>query len=284
MKLETLKLGWKRLSTHGRTATAAGVIAICLAGALASGIGASRESSSSLGSAKIDLKETDQSYNVTITAPESEQPRLSVRMDGRSLVIGSADNAGGATLEQQLKLPEADPMQAPTFERHGDRLVVTVSKRTGTRAPTASTGRAPRSTAAPDPDDLTDQMFGNIRQMQRQMDRMMSRAMANFGGFDSFSNFPALGGMSAMGGLNLEDTGKEYVIRASLPGGAMENVNVSVDNERVLKITANDESSSANHRHMANFTQVFTLPGPVQSDKIQVDKSQDALVITLPKA
>lgn len=284
MKLETLKLCWKRLSPRGRTATAAGIVALCLAGALANGIGAgdaSGESTSSLGNAKIDLKETDRAYSVTISTPESEQSRLNIRMEGRNLVIGSAGTAGGVALEQRLRLPEADPKQAPTFERQEDRLVVTVSKRSAAQASVASVGHSPHFNAASNFDDLTSQMFGNIRQMQQQMDRMMSQAMSGMGRFDAFSGF---GGMSTMSSLNLEDKGNEYVIRATLPGDALNNVNVSVDNERVLKITANDESSGAHHHRMSNVTQVFTLPGPVQSDKIQIDQSQDALVITLPKA
>jgi HSP20 family molecular chaperone IbpA len=56
-----------------------------------------------------------------------------------------------------------------------------------------------------------------------------------------------------------------------------------VDNERVLKISAKDESSGANRYRMANFSQFFTLPVPVDSSKMKVENENDSLVITLPK-
>ena len=80
-------------------------------------------------------------------------------------------------------------------------------------------------------------------------------------------------------------------MRAYLPQRDMQNINVTVD-DRTLKIEARDEVTSEkkdepralHSTRKAAYAQVLTLPGPVQSDKMKVDKKEGMLVVTLPKA
>jgi HSP20 family molecular chaperone IbpA len=62
--------------------------------------------------------------------------------------------------------------------------------------------------------------------------------------------------------------------------------------ERTLTIEAKeqettkkeDKGSPLHSSRQAAYSQILTLPGPVQSDKMNVEKKENMLVVTLPKA
>jgi HSP20 family molecular chaperone IbpA len=79
------------------------------------------------------------------------------------------------------------------------------------------------------------------------------------------------------------------VVRAYLPDRDAENVKVVVEDGRILKIDAVAEESTDKTKdglilkRKASYSQRITLPGPVDPDKLAVDRKQDMLVITVPK-
>jgi HSP20 family molecular chaperone IbpA len=82
------------------------------------------------------------------------------------------------------------------------------------------------------------------------------------------------------------------VVRAYLPDRDMENVSVTVEGQ-TLHIEARAEDSARGSKghdeaetrvHRAQYTQLVTLPGPVDSLKMTVDRKDHMLVINLPKA
>ena len=89
--------------------------------------------------------------------------------------------------------------------------------------------------------------------------------------------------------IDLAEEGDNYVVRAYLPDREMKNVNVSLDG-RVLKIEAKAEETEqkkdqgATVSHRAQYSQMLTLPGPVQMDKMKVDRKENMIVVTVPKA
>ena len=82
-----------------------------------------------------------------------------------------------------------------------------------------------------------------------------------------------------------------FAIAGALPDREMKNVNVTVE-QQTLKIEAKEQETTkqddpAHPLHssrMAAYSQIITLPGPVQADKMKVDKKEGMLVVTLPKA
>jgi HSP20 family molecular chaperone IbpA len=69
----------------------------------------------------------------------------------------------------------------------------------------------------------------------------------------------------------------------------MQNVEVTVE-KQVLKIRASEQASGTKGEagkmqstRKAAFSQLLTLPGPVDVQKMEVEKKEGMLVVTLPK-
>ena len=91
--------------------------------------------------------------------------------------------------------------------------------------------------------------------------------------------------------VDIAEDDKEYLITAAyLPDRDMQNINVSVE-DRTLKIEAKEQeltkkkgdAGTLHSTRKAAYSQLVTLPGPVQSDKMKVEKKEGMLVVTLPK-
>ncbi len=121
------------------------------------------------------------------------------------------------------------------------------------------------------------------------MDRVFEDAFREFRGESEHKGFfdePRFGSS-----LDLKEEGDNYVVRAYLPDRDMQEINVTVEG-RTLKIEAKEqetrkkdnEAGALHSTRKAAYSQLLTLPGPVQSDKMKVDKKEGMLVVTLPKA
>ena len=296
MNLSQIRPSWENLTrnTSRRLLVAGGTLAV-LAGAIAAATAADpAPATKTLQSGGIEVSEDAANYTITIA--NSSAQRTGIRTEGQTLRLTSQDPSSGVRMEQSLSLPKSDPTQSVQMSQEKEKLVLTVPKVGNNGALSAMTAnlkpapvRPGAVTAqpgiAPAPRDI-DSMAATIDRMQRQMARVMSQAMAGMDNDFSLQGIQARPSLSgSMGGaVDIQDAGASYVVRAKVPGSAAQNVSVSVDNERVLKISAKDESSGANGYRSANFSQVFTLPGPVDSSKMKVENENDALVITLPKA
>ncbi len=126
--------------------------------------------------------------------------------------------------------------------------------------------------------------FGELRQMQENMDRMWRR----FGS----SNQEEGGGMEAWAApLDVVADGDNFVVRASLPGVSPENIHVSIE-DNVLTVrgetASHFESAEGNYlmreRRSGSFHRSLRLPDTVDQDKAEPRYEHGVLTITLPKA
>ena len=126
--------------------------------------------------------------------------------------------------------------------------------------------------------------FGELRQMQENMDRMWRR----FGSF----NHEDGGGMEAWAApLDVVADGDDFVVRASLPGVSPEHIQVSIE-DNVLTIrgetASHFEHTGGNYlmreRRSGSFHRSLRLPDTVDQDKAEPHYEHGVLTVTLPKS
>ena len=126
--------------------------------------------------------------------------------------------------------------------------------------------------------------FGELRQMQDNMDRMWRR----FGAFhhDEGNGFEAWAAP-----LDVVADGDDFVVRASMPGVSPDNIQVSIE-DNVLTIrgetASHFENTEGNYlmreRRSGSFHRSLRLPDTVDQDKAEPRFEHGVLTITLPKA
>jgi HSP20 family protein len=89
--------------------------------------------------------------------------------------------------------------------------------------------------------------------------------------------------------MNVWQNETGYFIEAELPGFKMEDIDISVLGDQVT-IKARRRAPKIENatylrteRHHGEFTRTFTLPGPVQVDKVEASLIDGVLTVTLPK-
>lgn len=88
--------------------------------------------------------------------------------------------------------------------------------------------------------------------------------------------------------MNLEDTGKEFILSLEMPGIKKEDVNIEVS-ETTLEISAESEIEEEDknylrkERNISRFYRGMDLPDEVKTDKIEAKLEKGVLKITLPK-
>jgi HSP20 family protein len=142
----------------------------------------------------------------------------------------------------------------------------------------------PLSTAAAAPAKKDENGFGTkLQQWEEKMSEKFRDTWKGLRGEDKNS--------AGTASLDLRESNQEYTVRLNLPNREMQDVNVTVE-QQTLKIEAKEQKTTkkddpAHPLHssvMAAYSQIITLPGPVQADKMKVDKKEGMLVVTLPKA
>jgi HSP20 family molecular chaperone IbpA len=126
-----------------------------------------------------------------------------------------------------------------------------------------------------------------MERMRREMDRIFDQGLR---GFRSVPEFKEFFNQSRFGSsLDIKEESDKYVIRAYLPDRDMNNVNVTVEGQ-TLKVEAKTENAGQKEKdgmvfsRKARYSQLLTLPGPVQANKMAVERKENMLVVTLPKA
>ncbi|MYC37621.1 MAG: Hsp20/alpha crystallin family protein [Chloroflexi bacterium] len=129
--------------------------------------------------------------------------------------------------------------------------------------------------------------FGEFRQMQANMDRMRRRFGSfhhpGHNGFTGFEPWPAP--------LDVVADGDDFVVRASMPGAAPENIQVSIE-DGVLTVrgetASHFETTEGNYlmreRRSGSFHRSLRLPDTVDQDKAEPRYEHGVLTISLPKA
>ena len=241
-----------------------------------------------LATASVDLREQTDSYTVRLNLPSRDLEKVGINLDGDELHIVAPANDKAGRYEQTVALAGVAPDAKPQIERKqkDNLIVVTVPKN-------SSVAESGPSVTLPDPSRALlsawdRDIFNRMEKMRRGMDRIFEDSFLEFrtlpehkGGIDR----PRFGSS-----LDLQEEGDNYVVRAYLPDRDMANVNVTIENNTLLKIEAKSEETDKNEHkgevksRITHYAQVLALPGPVQADKMQVDKKEAMLVVTLPKA
>ena len=128
--------------------------------------------------------------------------------------------------------------------------------------------------------------FTELRQMQENMDRMRRRFAA------PASDSPNPAGADAWAApLDVVADGDNFVIRASLPGVAPENIQVSIEDniltirgETAAQFDRGEGAYLVRERRAGAFRRSLRLPDTVAQDQAQPRYEHGVLTITLPKA
>ena len=243
----------------------------------------------SVATASVDLREDKDSYTVRLNLPDRDLDKVEIKLEGDTLriVAPAGDKAG--RYEQTVALAGVASAAQPKIERKpkDSMIVVTVPK-----SATAAASRP--SLTLPDPallplSEWDRDIFARMESMRREMDRAFDEAFSEFRTAPEHKGFfdePRFGSS-----LDLKEEGDNYVVRAYLPDRDMQNISVTAE-DRTLKIEAKEEEATKKEgqagalhsTRKAAYSQFVTLPGPVQSDKMKVEKKAGMLVVTLPKA
>jgi HSP20 family protein len=228
--------------------------------------------------ASVDVREQPEKYIVRLHLPERDVSKVQVSLEGRTLKIDAEQG-----YEQSIVLRQARPNAKLDIDRQQHTLVVTVPKGGDL---TADTKPLIPSLPPPAPDQWERDVLGRMEKMRREMDRVFEGAFDGLT-FDtkSFFDKPEFGSS-----IDLQDEKDRYVVRAYLPGRDTQGADVKIEGQ-TLKISAQaevrqrDESKSglAETFNLSSYTQMLALPGPVDREKMKVDRKEGLLVITIPK-
>jgi HSP20 family molecular chaperone IbpA len=248
-------------------------------------------SEQSIATASVDLREQKDSYTVRLNLPKRDLGKVKVKFEGDTLKIVAPAEQGVGRYEQVVALTGVKSGAEPKIERQprNNLIVITVPK-----SEEESVAKNEPSITLPDPAllPLTDwdrDIFARMEKMQRDMDYAFDeafRVLRTEPAFKGYFDEPRFGSA-----LDLQEEGGNYVVRAYLPDRAMSNVNVTVEGQ-TLKLEAKEQEATKKEEkgevlhssRKAAYSQVLTLPGPVKSDKMRVDRKEGMLVVTLPKA
>jgi HSP20 family protein len=241
----------------------------------------------SVSTASVDVREDTNNYTVRLDLPGRVLEKVNITLDGDTLRIVVPADDKAARYEQSLGLTNVASGAEPKIARNqkDGMIVVTVPKSSGAEAKPSRT--------LPDPalsplSDWDRDIFARMEKMRRDMDRAFEDAFREFGGSVEHKGFfdePRFGSS-----LDLKEDGENYVVRVYLPDRDVQDVDVTVE-DRTLKIAAREaettkkeeKTGTLHSTRKAAYAQVLTLPGPVQSDKMQVEKKEEMVIVTIPK-
>ncbi len=244
----------------------------------------------SVATASVDLREDKDSYTLRLNLPDRDLEKVEIKLEGDTvrIVAPAGDKAG--RYEQTVALAGVTSGAEPKIERKqkDSMIVVTVPKSSSV----AADGKP--SLTLPDPallpfSDWDRDIFARMDKMRRDMDRVFEDAFREFRTAPEHKGFfdePRFGSS-----VDLKEEGDNYVVRAYLPDRNVQNINVTVE-DRTLKIEAKEEQTTKKEgeagalhsTRKAAYSQILALPGPVQGDKMKVEKKEGMVVVTLPKA
>ena len=250
--------------------------------------GASKEKS--MATASVDLREDKDSYTVRLNLPDRDLEKVEIKLEGDTLRIVAPAGEKAGRYEQTIALAGVASYAQPKVERKqkDNMIIVTVPKG-------LSIAGAVPPLILPDPSVFPPlsaweaDVFLRMKEMRRDMDRAFDDAFREFEGLPEHRGFfdePRFGSS-----LDLKEEGDHYVVRAWLPDRDMQEINVTVQ-DRTLRIEAKEQETkkkegdagALHSMRKAAYSQLLTLPGPVQSEKMKVEKKEGVLIVTLPKA
>jgi HSP20 family molecular chaperone IbpA len=132
--------------------------------------------------------------------------------------------------------------------------------------------------------------FRDLEQMQERIDRAIRDATEKFSFAPGTTAFRPDAGYSSS--FDLRDRKDHYELHAYLPDVNPSDVKVKIDNDQTLHVTVkqqkqetkNTKNGSASVTQLGEYEQVVTLPEPVRSQDMKIDRHGHEIVVTIPKA
>lgn len=124
--------------------------------------------------------------------------------------------------------------------------------------------------------------FDELDRMKRQMDRVL----------DAFSDRPS-GQLSAgvFPLVNLSEDQEKYTIRAELPGVKKDDLDIqvasnslSISGERRIAAEGDGVKYHRREREGGTFSRMLSLPGDIDSERVEADLKNGILTVRIPKA
>lgn len=240
--------------------------------------------------ASMDLREQSDAYVLRLHLPERDIARIEASVtDGRTLrVLAPATDTLGA-YEQSITLEGLVRDAKPEIEKRpgSGMIIIRVAKEPSEKKLAPEASNAPVK-SLPEPSDPWDvKMLEHMKRMGREMDDMLhNMADETPHGSGMTHRFDKSSFDSA---YDLQEEGDRYVVRAYLPERRAGEVKVSV-REQMLVIEAVAEKSSETKdgktmmRHMSEYTQMISLPGPVDDKRLEIERKEGVITIRIPKA
>ncbi len=244
----------------------------------------------SLSMSSVDVRERNDGYSIRVHLPGRDLAKVEVVFEeGKTLRITAPAEAKAGRYEQRIILEGVTPGAEPRIERKPNVHLIVVElpkpQAAGEAPPTSETSPPPSALLPTDPWDR--QILDHMERMRHEMDRMFEQAFEDLEDFPDPKEFFDRARFGAS--VEVQDQDGNYIVRAYLPERNAENAKVTVENG-VLKIEAAAEESTENGgkglvwRKKSQFSQMITLPGPVDAAGLKTERKQGMLVITLPKA
>jgi len=244
-----------------------------------------------LSSASVDVREQNDAYTVRVSLPGRDIAKVEVGMvNGNGLRIFAPADGKSGPYEQIVVLDGlADSVRPDVTRNVGDDLIVIhLAKAVGAAesAPEAR-GTPPKPLPAP-PDRWDHEILDRMDRMRREMDELFQQSVKDFGAVPRLKDLfdhPRFGSS-----VDLREEDGNYIVHAYLPDRDAENIKVTVDDGRILKIEAEaeerreGEEGAVMMERRSHYSQHLTLPGPVNADQLKVDRKDGLLVITVPKS
>ncbi len=124
--------------------------------------------------------------------------------------------------------------------------------------------------------------FNELELMRRQMDKLFEGFMGSSLGRPIAGVFPL---------MNLTEDNDNYYVRAELPGIKTDDLDISVTGDSLTisgerKILNEDESAKYHRRERegGKFSRVLSLPGQIDTEKVEAHSADGVLTIVLPKS
>ena len=123
--------------------------------------------------------------------------------------------------------------------------------------------------------------FDDLDRIKRQMDRVFGDLVGRYTGEPRAGVFPL---------TNITEGKNNYYVRAELPGVSAEDLDITITGDSLAisgerKITAEkDAKYHRREREAGKFSRMISLPGQVDSSKVEASCSDGILTVILPKA
>ena len=131
--------------------------------------------------------------------------------------------------------------------------------------------------------------FRQMERMQEEIDRAIRNTTEQFQLGPGATDFQPDAGYSSS--FDLRDRKDHFELRAYLSDVKASDVNVKIDNDRTLHVSVSHHKQetkkirdgSASFTELGQYEQVVTLPEPVKSSEMKVERKGHEIVVTVPK-